>query len=182
MKELYIDKFKQNVKVISVGEYYATDKVEGIATVLGSCISACIFEEGGGIGGMNHFLVPGDFRDEEIFLSPVARYGMFAMELLMGELIKLNVDRERLRAKIFGGADLMNSNTSTIGKNNIRFIKSFLGMEGIPIVSSDLGGKVARKVFFFPSTGKVMVKRVTQNVNKIIGIENNFHKKAKLEI
>ena len=86
MKDIYMEKFKQNVKIISIGEYYATNKEEGIATVLGSCISACIYEEGGGIGGMNHFLVPGDFRNEEIFLSPVARYGMFAMETFDGRI------------------------------------------------------------------------------------------------
>ncbi len=182
MKDLFMDKFNQNVKILNIGEYYATSKTEGIATVLGSCISACIYEEGGGIGGMNHFLVPGDFRDEEIFLSPVARYGMFAMELLMGELIKLKVDRARLRAKIFGGADIINSQTTNVGKNNIRFIKSFLQLEGIPIISSDIGGTIARKIFFFPKTGKVMVKRVTQNVIKIVGIEDHYQQKIKMEI
>ena len=183
MKDIYMEKFKQNVKIINIGEYYATGKQEGIATVLGSCISACIFEEGGGIGGMNHFLVPGDFRDEEIFLSPVARYGMFAMELLMGELIKLNVDRHRLKAKVFGGADMPHTSSSnSVGQNNIRFIKTFLKMEGIPIVSSDLGGTAARKLFFFPQSGKVMVKRISQNINKIVTLEDQFHKKAQLEL
>jgi chemotaxis protein CheD len=182
MRDLYIEKFKQNVKIISVGEYYATGEQEGIATVLGSCISACIYEDGGGIGGMNHFLVPGDFRDDEIFLSPEARYGMFAMELLMGELIKLDVNRAKLKAKIFGGADIMLSQSSNIGKNNIRFIKAFLKMEGIPIVSGDVGGKAPRKVFFFPRSGKVMVKRVTKDMKRIVGIEDKYHQKVKLEI
>jgi len=182
MKDIYMEKFRQNVKIISAGELYATNKVEGIGTVLGSCISACIYEEGGGIGGMNHFLLPGDFRDEEIFLSPVASYGMFAMELLMGELIKLKVNRARLTAKIFGGADMLRENSLSIGKINIRFIKSFLEMEGIPISSSDLGGKNARKIFFFPSTGKVMVKRIDSNLNKIISIESQYHNKALMEL
>ena len=182
MKDIYMEKFKQNVKIISAGEFFATDKEEGIATVLGSCISACIYEEGGGIGGMNHFLLPGDFRDEEIFLSPIASYGMFAMELLMGELIKLKVNRGKLQAKIFGGAEMLMENTSSIGKINIRFIKSFLEMEGIPIVSNDLGGTNARKIFFFPRSGKVMVKKVTSDLSKIVSIENSYHKKAKLEI
>lgn len=182
MKEIYVNKFKQNVKVINIGEYYATGQQEGIATVLGSCIATCIYEEGGGIGGMNHFLVPGDFRDEEIFLSPIARYGMFAMELLMGELIKLQVDREKLRAKVFGGADIMESSGSSIGQINVKFIKTFLNMEGIPIVGSDLGGKSPRKVFFFPKTGKVMVKKVIQNIGKISSIEGNYLDKVKLDI
>jgi len=182
MKEIYAAAFKQNLKIINIGEYYATNREEGIATVLGSCVSACIFEEGGGTGGMNHFLLPGDFRDEEIFLSPVARYGMFAMELLMGELIKLNVDRNKLKAKIFGGADIIKNSSSDIGRNNINFIKTFLQMENIQIVSSDLGGRNPRKIIFFPRTGKVMVKKIMQNMNKIVNIETRYHEKAKLEI
>lgn len=182
MKDIYVNRFKQNVKIINIGEYYATGREEGIATVLGSCIAACIYEEGGGIGGMNHFLVPGDFKDEEIFLSPIARYGMFAMELLMGELIKLQADREKLRAKIFGGADIMESGGASIGKINTKFIKTFLNMEGIPIISSDLGGTSPRKVFFFPKSGKVMMKKVNQNIGKISSIEGNYLDKVKLEI
>ena len=182
MKEIYAAAFKQNLKIINIGEYYATNQEEGIATVLGSCVSACIYEQGGGIGGMNHFLLPGDFRDEEIFLSPVARYGMFAMELLMGELIKLRADRNKLRAKIFGGAELFQTNSSEIGKNNIKFIKTFLEMENIPIISSDLGGKSARKIIFFPRTGRVMVKKILQNMNRIVTIETKYHEKARLEI
>lgn len=182
MRDIFVPKFKQNVKIIDIGEFFATGQEEGIATVLGSCISACIYEDGGGIGGMNHFLLPGDFRDEEIFLSPVARYGMFAMELLMGELIKLNVDRQKLRCKIFGGADMMSSRFGEIGKNNIRFVKAFLEMEKIPLVSSDVGGRSARKVFFFPWTGKVMVKKIDHNLNKIMGIEDRYQQKAQMEM
>ena len=98
----------------------------------------------------------------------------------MGELIKLRVDRSRLQAKIFGGSEIIPGQSDTVGKNNIRFIKAFLEMEGIPIVSSDLGGKTARKIFFFPHNGKVMVKRITQNVNKIVGIEDKYQQKAKI--
>jgi chemotaxis protein CheD len=185
MKDIYINKFKQNVKILNIGEYYATDKTEGIATILGSCIAVCIYQEEGKIGGMNHFLLPGDFRDEEIFLSPVSRYGMFSMELLLGELIKLKVDRAKLKAKVFGGAEIINSGSNTgttVGQNNIKFIKTFLDMEKIPIVKSDFGGRSARKIFFFPQTGKVLVKKIIQNLGKISSIENNFLEKVKMEL
>lgn len=184
MKDIYINKFKQNVKILNIGECFVTNENEGIATVLGSCISACIYEEGRGIGGMNHFLLPGDFRDEELFLSPVAHYGMYAMEILLGELIKLKVDRSKLVAKIFGGAEILPGSTSKIGQNNIRFIKTFMEQEGIPVLSSDLGGKFARKLFFFPKTGKVLVKRMsqTQNLGTISSIEEKFYEKIKMEI
>ncbi len=182
MKEIFVTAFNRNVKIIHIGEYYASNKEEGIATLLGSCVTACIFEEGGGIGGMNHFLLPGDFRDEEIFLSPAARYGMFAMELLLGELVKLNANRDKLKAKIFGGADIIPGMATEIGKNNIRFVKSFLAMEKIPIIGSDIGGKLARKIFFFPKTGKVMVKKITRDMTKIANIEDKYLEKVKLEI
>jgi chemotaxis protein CheD len=182
MKEIFVEAFKKNVKIINIGEYYATDKEEGIATVLGSCVCACIYEEDRGIGGMNHFLLPGDFRSEEIFLSPVARYGMFAMELLMGELIKLNVDRNKLKAKVFGGAQVVKGLQSEVGPNNIKFIKTFLDMEGIPIISSDLGGESARKIFFFPKTGKAMVKKIDRNMTIIANIEDKFFDKVQREI
>lgn len=184
MRDIFVDKFKRNVRILGIGDFYATNKKEGIATVVGSCITTCLYEEGGGIGGMNHFLIPGDFRDEEIFLSPVARYGMYAMELLMGELIKLNVDRGKLRAKVFGGADRLSSNASSagIGTNNVKFVKTFLQMEQIPIVSINVGSNYGRKVFFFPDTGKVLMKKVTTNVEKIVEMELQYKKKLELEI
>lgn len=182
MKEIFLAKFNQNVKIINIGEYYATKKNEGIGTILGSCICTCIYDDKGKIGGMNHFLIPGKFQEEEIFLSPIARYGMFAIELLMGELIKLGVDRSNLKAKIFGGADFSQSPHLEIGKNNIQFIKSFLKLENIPIISNDLGGESLRKILFFPISGKVMVKKIHRNMNTITQKEINYHKKVKLEI
>lgn len=182
MREIFVNKFGRDVKIIGVGEYYATGKKEAIATVVGSCISTCLYEEGGSIGGMNHFLIPGDFRDEEIFISPTARFGMYAMELLLGELIKLKADRSKLRAKFFGGADRLGSMATGIGSNNARFVKVFLEMEGIPIVSSDIGGNYARKLIFFPDTGKIMLKKITVDVNKIVDTEARYRKKIELEI
>ena len=181
MKDLFMEKFKKNVKIINAGEFYATKKDEGIATVLGSCISTCIYDENSGIGGMNHFLIPGDFRDEEIFLSPTARFGMYAMELLMGELIKFNIDRSNIKAKVFGGANLSGSSMN-VGENNVRFIKAFLEMEGIPVKSINVGGNYARKVFFFPKTGRVLLKKIETNVNKIIQSEDKFIKKAEIQL
>lgn len=159
MIKQFNSKLNRPIVLLNVGEFYATQQPEGIGTLVGSCITTCIFEKGGRVGGMNHFLIPGDFRDEEIFISPSARIGMFALELLMGELIKLSVDRDKLVAKIFGGGAVM-SGRSSVGENNIRFIKTLLSMEQIPIISEDLGGNWARKVLFFPENGRVMMKRI----------------------
>ncbi len=172
----------RQVVLINIGEFYATVEKEGIGTLVGSCITTCIYEKGGGIGGMNHFLVPGDFRGEEIFISPSARFGMFALELLMGELIKKNVDRDRLCAKIFGGGTLM-AGKSAIGDNNIRFIRTLLGMEQIPIVGEDLGGNWARKILFFPENGKVMLKRIPVSAaGSLAGEESRYLKKVEAQL
>ncbi len=181
MKKIFNKKFNIDIAILNIGEFYATKENEGIGTILGSCISACIYEEGTGKGGMNHFLIPGDFRDEEIFLDPSSNYGMYAMELLLGELIKLRVDRSKLRAKIFGGAKIM-KHSSKIGDNNIKFIKAFLNMEKIPIISSDVGGKFARKIIFFSNNGKVLVKKVISNIDKIVKQEDKYTKKVLMEI
>ncbi|MCP4146275.1 MAG: chemoreceptor glutamine deamidase CheD [bacterium] len=182
MKEIYLEKFKRNVKILGAGDYYATDKSEGIATVMGACIATCIYEDGGRIGGMKHFLIPGDFRDDEIFLSPIARFGMYAMELLMGELIKLKVERSKLRAKVFGGSGILEGGSAGIGANNIKFIKTYLRMEGIPLAGINVGGNIARKIIFFPDTGKVMMKKINANLNKIVGTENRYKQKIEMEI
>ena len=182
MREIYIEKFKRDVKILGIGDFFATTKKEGIATVVGTCITTCLYEDGGGIGGMNHFLIPGDFRDEEIFLSPIARYGMYAMELLLGELIKLDADRSKLRAKVFGGADTLGAASSGIGANNVKFVKTYLKMEDIPIASINVGGGYARKIFFFPDTGKVMMKKITTNIDKIVDTEAQYKQKLELEI
>lgn len=162
MIKQFNSKFNREVVILNVGEFYATGQREAIGTLVGSCITTCIFEKGGGIGGMNHFLIPGDFRDEEIFISPNARIGMFAIELLMGELIKLKVDRDKLCAKIFGGGGGL-AGKASVGDSNIRFIKTFMAMEQIPIVGEDLGGNWARKILFFPENGRVMLKRIPMN-------------------
>lgn len=175
-------KMNRDITLINIGEFYATAAKEGIGTLVGSCISTCIFEKGGGIGGMNHFLIPGDFRDEEIFISPSARIGMFALELLMGELIKLKVDRDKLCAKIFGGGSSQ-SGKSGMGENNIRFIKTLLKMEQIPIISEDLGGNWARKVIFFPENGRVMIKRISMgSASSLASEESRYLRKVEAQL
>ena len=144
------------------GEYYVTNKSEMITTVLGSCVSACIYDMQHNYGGMNHFMLPG--ADQE---DASARYGLFAMESLINEILKLGCKKENLRAKLFGGGQIIAKMTD-IGQKNISFAKKFLFAEGIPLESSDLGLSFPRKVNFFPATGKVMVKRLQSVKNTTI--------------
>lgn len=145
------------------GEFYVTDKPEMITTVLGSCVSACIYDPERHWGGMNHFMLPGTGKDD----SASARYGLYAMERLINEILKLGSRKEQLRAKLFGGGQIIAQMTD-VGLKNIRFAKTFLYSEGIPLESSDLGLVYPRKVNFFPATGKVLVKRLQSLNNNTI--------------
>lgn len=145
------------------GEFYVTNKSEMITTVLGSCVSACIYDVQRYYGGMNHFMLPG--ADHE---GASARYGVFAMESLINEILKLGCKKENLRAKLFGGGQIIATMSTDIGQKNISFARKFLCAEGIPLESSDLGLSFPRKVNFFPTTGKVLVKRLQTVKNTTI--------------
>ena len=147
--------------MLSSGEYFASKNGEILHTVLGSCIAACIYDIEKKIGGMNHYLLPGMIHPDEILTSEVGRYGMYAMELLIGELIKYGARRENLVAKIFGGGNVLKfrKTDGDVTGSNIRFAKKFLELEGIPAQSEDLGGYSGRKILFFTDTAKVLLKR-----------------------
>jgi chemotaxis protein CheD len=143
------------------GEYFVTQNGEILHTVVGSCITTCIYDEKTKAAGMNHFLLPGMVHPNEIISSDVGRYGMFAMELLIGELIKLGARRKGLRAKVFGGGNVLKfrKGDDDITGSNVRFAKKFLELEGIPTVKMDVGGNAGRKIFFFTDSHRVLLKR-----------------------
>ena len=146
------------------GEFYVTEKDEMITTVLGSCVSACIFDPTRGLGGMNHFMLPGDAAND---CEGSTRYGLFAMESLVNEILKRGSLKRNLKCKLFGGGQII-ENMSDVGMKNIRFAKKFLFAEGIPLESHDLGLVYPRKVNFFPLSGRVMVKRLQSLHNNTI--------------
>jgi chemotaxis protein CheD len=145
---------------IMPGEYYVTRHNELIATTLGSCVSACIRDPQAGVGGMNHFMLPADERQNLSAYDMSARYGNFAMEHMINDILKNGGRRERLEVKVFGGGNVLPSMTA-IGTNNIHFVRDYLATEGFDIVAEDLGGTSPRKVIYFPATGKVMMQRVS---------------------
>lgn len=137
-------------------DYIATDRPVALVTLLGSCVAACLYDSAQAIGGMNHFMLPGDGND-----SSCARYGMNAMELLINDLLKRGARRNRLQAKVFGGGNVLNGfHNDPIGTRNARFVLQYLGAENIPVRAQDLGDIHARKVGFFPQTGRTLVKRL----------------------
>ncbi|OJX36537.1 MAG: chemotaxis protein CheD [Burkholderiales bacterium 68-12] len=148
--------FQYNAVKVLPGEYYVSSEDVVVMTVLGSCIAACLWDSRMRVGGMNHFMLPeGDSLDAS------GRYGSYAMELLINEMLKLGARRETMQAKIFGGGQVMSSfTTMNVGERNTQFVVSYLHTERIPIVSEDVLDIYPRKVCFFPVTGKAMVKRL----------------------
>ena len=130
-----------------------------IMTVLGSCIAACLWDSRMRVGGMNHFMLPdGDNGDSS------GRYGSYAMELLINEMMKLGARRETLQAKIFGGGQVMaNFTTMNVGERNTRFVQDYLQTERIAVISKDVLDIHPRKVCYFPASGKAMVKRLAHS-------------------
>ncbi len=162
---LYFDRtFDCEAAKISPGEFYYTDKNMLIVTVLGSCISACIRDNVSGIGGMNHFMLPDSASaDRDSPVSESMRYGTYAMEVLINQLLRNGARRENLEAKIFGGGNVLKSFTTTnVGERNAAFVKRFLKEERIRITGEDLLDVFPRKVYYFPKTGKVLVKKLKE--------------------
>ncbi|MGN1055231.1 MAG: chemoreceptor glutamine deamidase CheD [Comamonas sp.] len=148
--------FQYNAVKVLPGEYFVTGENMVICTVLGSCIAACLWDRSLNIGGMNHFMLP-----EGSSADASGRYGSYAMELLINEMIKLGARRETMQAKIFGGGQVMaNFTTMNVGERNTEFVTQYLQTERIPIVSEDVLDIYPRKVVYFPVTGKAMVKRL----------------------
>ena len=168
---LYYDRtFDTDAAKIGPGEYYFTNKDMLIVTVLGSCISACIRDPFTGIGGMNHFMLPkGTKADMNNPISESMRYGNYAMEVLINQLMRNGAKRENLEAKIFGGGNVLRSfTTNMVGDRNAEFVKKYLKEEGIKIASEDVLDVFPRKVYYFPKTGKVMVKKLKDVNNQIL--------------
>jgi chemotaxis protein CheD len=165
----YFDRhFEADAAKILPGEYYVSDQGMLLVTVLGSCVAACIRDVEAGIGGMNHFMLPDDGGRSETVGSS-ARYGSYAMEVLINHLLKMGARRNRLEAKVFGGGAVMASlASSNVGVRNAEFVLNYLKTEKIPIVAKDLLDSYPRKVYYFPQSGRVLVKKLHRVHNETL--------------
>jgi chemotaxis protein CheD len=146
--------FKNEAVKVLPGEYYVDTEDLLVMTTLGSCIAACLWDRNAKVGGMNHFMLPDGAGDS-------GRYGSYAMELLINEMMKRGASRMTMEAKIFGGGAVISGmNSINVGERNTKFVTEFLAMERIPIVSKDVLDIYPRKVCFLPASGKAMVKRL----------------------
>ncbi|MGX6571450.1 chemoreceptor glutamine deamidase CheD [Cupriavidus necator] len=159
---------KQAIKLLP-NEYYVTREDVVLTTVLGSCVAACIRDESAGVGGMNHFMLPDDDGSADRMLSASMRYGSYALEVLINELLKMGARRERLEAKVFGGgAVLANMTTLNIGDRNADFVLRYLKTEEIRVAAQDLRGPHARRVSYFPVGGLALVRRLTRQDDQVL--------------
>jgi len=145
------------------GEYYVTTNLEAVVTVLGSCVSACIRDRVFGIGGMNHFMLPIHEKERSTWkgglVDNITRYGNYAMEHLINDILSHGGMRKNLEVKVFGGGRIVRG-LSDIGACNATFVLDYLQEERLPVVAQDLNGDAPRKVYYFPRTGRVLVKKL----------------------
>jgi chemotaxis protein CheD len=150
-------RFRTSAAKLLPTQYLVVDTDIALVTLLGSCVAACIRDPMLKLGGMNHFLLP----DGQVGDGAPARYGSFAMELLINDLLKRGASRGRLEAKVFGGGNVLKGFTANpVGTRNAEFVRQYLATERIAVVGEDLGGIHPRKVWFFPHTGRVVVQRL----------------------
>jgi chemotaxis protein CheD len=163
------------VKVLP-GEFFVYNEDVVVTTTLGSCVAACIHDAAMGLGGMNHFMLPDANAGEAS-----GRFGAFAMELLINELLKKGARRSALEAKIFGGGQVMKSLAGTqIGEKNVAFVQQFLQQEGIPVRGSDVLDIYPRKIIQFPKSGKVLCKRLPATHGVDVALQEEERYRAKL--
>jgi chemotaxis receptor (MCP) glutamine deamidase CheD len=143
---------------IYIGGVHASGQPTVIKTLLGSCIAVCLHDAVRGVGGMNHFMLPRGDADG----GDAGRFGVHAMDLLIGAIMKAGGDRRRLVAKVFGGANVLDvpGPVVDVPRQNVEFARAFLEEEEIPVVSADVGGRYARHVHFHTQDGRAFVKRV----------------------
>jgi chemotaxis protein CheD len=155
--------FDRNLEIEAVkvlpGEYFVTSSDMLIVAVLGSCVAACIRDRDQGIGGMNHFMLADAVDIAQT--GPSVLYGHYALDMLITNLLKMGAERERLEAKVFGGAAVTgNLADSTAGARNAGFVQDYLRVKGIPVLAHDLLGAHPRKLYYFPHSGRVLVRKI----------------------
>ena len=166
--------FKNNAVKVLPGEFFVFADDILIMTTLGSCIAACLWDRERRVGGLNHFLLP-----DADGAADSGRYGAFAMELLVNELIKLGASRMTMEAKVFGGGAVIGGmNSLNVGERNTRFVLDYLKTERIAVVSKDVLDVYPRKVCFLPASGKAMVKRLATTNSDTLAAQELAAQKA----
>lgn len=179
----YWDKAKNAFCVkIMPGEYYYTNEKEYISTTLGSCVSACIWDEKNKVGGMNHFMLP--ITDKErgqvtwgSLPTDATRYGNYAMEYLINEMLKHGGEKEEFQVKLFGGGKVLEG-AGDIGERNIQFVLEYVKTENLNLITQDLGDVYPRKILFDPLTGRAWMKKIQDTNDKTLKTREEQYRKT----
>ncbi len=160
LRNTYFDnKIGAEATIVLPGDHLVSGEPDlALVTLLGSCVAACIRDPEIGVGGLNHFLLPDEASGVG---SNSLRYGTNAMEVLINDILKAGGAKTRLEAKVFGAGNVIDTTAQeTVGDRNARFVLDYLRREGITVAASDLGGSRARRIFYFPTSGRVSVLRL----------------------
>ncbi|MGE4482368.1 chemotaxis protein CheD [Acidocella sp.] len=159
---------ERRINIVQGHHYVDNDPRTVLTTILGSCIAACIWDDMAGVGGMNHFLLPGDGSAKGAPAGNEAkRYGVHLMELLINDLLRRGAHKPRMKAKLFGGACMMKGLTD-IGTLNATFAENFLKGENIELVGGSLRGGFGRRIQFWPVTGRARQALLTKETASIM--------------
>jgi len=168
------NRFGKKHLMLNPGDYIVSCEDIIVSTVLGSCVSVCFYSDSSPFFGMNHFMLPEQQNNgsntRNIMMTDAAFYGINAMEILINALLKTGVRREMLKAKVFGGGNVLSLKTSekTVGEQNVEFVLNFLKMEKIPVVACSVGGDYARKIIYFQRTHEVLLQRLDHSRDRMI--------------
>jgi chemotaxis protein CheD len=177
----YSPELDREIVCVPLGGCYVTDDPgEVLTTVLGSCVSACIRDTALGVGGLNHFLLPDSVSDDgagaDDRTDPGNRYGAYAMEALINGIMRRGGRREYLEVKLFGGAEVLRD-VSPIGRRNVEFAEAFCQNEGIAVAARHLGGKRARRIQYFPGSGRVRLRLLPGDAQReVVAEEQAFNR------
>ncbi|HET9627729.1 MAG TPA: hypothetical protein VFP84_40505 [Kofleriaceae bacterium] len=174
MSQYWEPRLNSFVVQVLPGELHVTEEDVVIATVLGSCVSACLRDVTRGIGGINHFMLPNVLRGD---VGDSARYGVYALECLVNQVLAGVGKRKHLEVKVFGGGRVIDGG-GDVGKNNIELVRKFFASEGIPIMSEDLGDQYARRIRYWPRSGRVQCQRIPMShAKKVVATERRAARK-----
>jgi chemotaxis protein CheD len=161
-------RFNQQVAIIMPGQHFVSRSPVIVYTVLGSCVSVCIRDTISNVGGMNHFMLPAPKRSQEDDAwGESGRYGSFAMELLINDILKRGGQRDNFEVKVFGGGKIYNGEND-VGASNAEWILKYLFKEGLYPVKKDLGDVFPRKIYYFSDSGRVLMKKIVRLKNDTI--------------
>jgi len=161
------NRFPHEIASILPGEFFVSKEPMVVYTVLGSCISACIRDPLVGVGGMNHFMLPEPKEGGSDSWGESTRYGSYAMESLINEILKRGGLKSRLEIKLFGAGKIYEGNID-VGANNVKWVREYLKSEGLTTSKTDLGDVFPRKVYYFTDSGRVLMKKIERIKNRTI--------------